>query len=239
VYFTSFEYWNQITTPVGATGHLGPHDSALPRKLTWQASDATRLMLLGEYEGLVNERRGIDAYTLPEASSKQDAPGVIFGLSMESLVNSDNFFTIKATGYDGRDDYLPYNGPDVPARNDYYDTELWWNNAELTQLGYRRCSPSTARGACSRTGGSSRRLALLQVRRAVRGWEVLRRLLPQRRFSYYDDSTMCDSSEAYFADPSCAVSTDASIYIGFDEYNQHPSSPGWRSSRRTRCGSTA
>ncbi len=80
-YFASFEYWNQITTPVGATD---TSDREIPRflgKLTMQASDATRLMLMGEYEGLVNERRGIDAYTLPEASYKQDAPGVTFGLS--------------------------------------------------------------------------------------------------------------------------------------------------------------
>jgi hypothetical protein len=41
-------------------------------------------------------------------------------------------------------------------------------------------------------------------------------------FTYYDDSTVCESSEAYFADPSCAVSPDASIYFGDGEYNQHP-----------------
>ncbi|HQL31025.1 MAG TPA: TonB-dependent receptor, partial [Thermoanaerobaculales bacterium] len=45
-------------------------------------------------------------------------------------------------------------------------------------------------------------------------------------FTYYDDSTMCDSLEAYFADPSCAVSTDASIYRGDGEYNAHPEYSG-------------
>ena len=226
-YFTSFEYWNQVITPVGATD---TSDREIPRflgKLTLQASDATRLMLMGEYEGLVNERRGIDAYTLPEASSKQDAPGVIIGLSMESLVNSDNFFTVKATGYDGRDDYLPYNGPDVPARNDYYDTELWWNNAELTELGYRRVLTLDGTWSLFEDGWilpeDSHSFKFGVLFESGRSSDVYFR---NGGFSYYDDSTMCDSSEAYFADPSCAVSTDASIYIGFDEYNQHPKFTG-------------
>ncbi|HQL31447.1 MAG TPA: TonB-dependent receptor, partial [Thermoanaerobaculales bacterium] len=126
-YFTSLEYWNQVTTPYGATD---TSDRKIPRflgKLTLQASDATRLMAMVEYEGLENERRGIAWDVLPEASSKQDAPGWTVGLNWESLVNSNNFFNVKATGYDGRDDYLPYNGPDVPARIDYYDTEVTWN----------------------------------------------------------------------------------------------------------------
>jgi hypothetical protein len=109
-YFASFEYWNQITTPVGATD---TSDREIPRflgKLTLQASDATRLMLMTEYEGLVNERRGIDAYAargVVEAGCARRDLRPQHGVAGQL----DNFFNVKATGYDGRDDYLPYNGP--------------------------------------------------------------------------------------------------------------------------------
>ncbi|HOC41887.1 MAG TPA: TonB-dependent receptor [Thermoanaerobaculales bacterium] len=226
-YFTSLEYWNQVTTPYGATD---TSDRKIPRflgKLTLQASDATRLMAMVEYEGLENERRGIAWDVLPEASSKQDAPGWTVGLNWESLVNSNNFFNVKATGYDGRDDYLPYNGPDVPARIDYYDTEVTWNNATTTELNYRRVLTLDGSWSLFKDGWiapedshSFKFGVLFEQARSSDVW------FRNGGFTYYDDSTMCDSLEAYFADPSCAVSTDASIYRGDGEYNAHPEYSG-------------
>ena len=59
---------------------------------------------------MIQQRRGVSAYTLPEASSKQDGPNTTFALNGEFLPNSSNFLNLKVTGYNGRDDYLPYNG---------------------------------------------------------------------------------------------------------------------------------
>ena len=45
-FFVSGEYWHQVTTPVGAERHV---DREIPRflgKLTWQANEANRLMLM-------------------------------------------------------------------------------------------------------------------------------------------------------------------------------------------------
>lgn len=226
-YFLSLEYWNQETTPYGA---LDTSDREIPRflgKLAWQAGEASRVMAMVEYEGLENERRGIGEYTLPEASRKQDAPGWTVGFNWEALVNSDNFFNIKATGYDGRDDYLPYNGTDLPGRNDYWDTELDWQNAAFTELNYRQIL--TLDGSWSLfedewiVAEDSHAFKLGVLLEQARSSDIWTR---NGGFTYYDDSTVCDSSEAYFADPSCAVSPDASIYFGDGEYNAHPEYSG-------------
>jgi hypothetical protein len=221
-YFASAEYWNQITTPVGA---LDTSDRKIPRflgKLTYQASEANRVMFMAEYEGLVNERRGIGEFTLPEASRKQDAPGVIFALHWERLVNANNFFNVKATGYDGRDDYLPYNGSDTPGRVDYYDTEVDWYNAGFTDKNYRRVLTLDGSWSLYTDGllaeGDSHSFKfgfLVEDGRSSDQW------LRNGGFTYYDDSTVCDSSEDYFADPSCAVSSDAFIERGYGEYDTH------------------
>jgi hypothetical protein len=88
-------------------------------------------MFMGEYDGVTNERRGVSEYVLAEASSKQDAPGQSFAIHGESLINSNNFLNVKLTGYDGRDDYLPYHGADTPGRNDYWNTEIEWQNQDI------------------------------------------------------------------------------------------------------------
>jgi hypothetical protein len=221
-YFASVEYWNQITTPVGAAD---TSDREIPRflgKLTYQASEANRFMFMAEYEGLVNERRGIGEYTLPEASRKQDAPGVIFALHWENLVNANNFFNVKVTGYDGRDDYLPYNGSDTPGRVDYWDTEVDWYNAAFTDKNYRRVLTLDGSWSLYKDGllaeddsHSFKFGFLVEDGRSSDQW------LRNGGFTYYDDSTVCDSSEDYFADPSCAVSSDAFIERGYGEYDTH------------------
>jgi len=146
-YFISGEYWHQETTPLGA---VDTSDRKIPRtlgKLTYQANPANRLMLMGEWDSVTNERRGIGELTLPDASSKQKAPGVSFALHWESLVNANNFGVAKLTGYDGRDDYLPYHGTDLPGRIDEGNNGIAWQNQDIQQLNHRHIV--TASGAWS------------------------------------------------------------------------------------------
>ena len=74
-----------------------------------------------------------ESYTLPEASSKQDGPNATFALNSEYLANSSNFLALKLTGYDGRDDYLPYGGTSKPGRIDD-DSGYAWVNQDIHQL---------------------------------------------------------------------------------------------------------
>lgn len=226
-YFASAEYWQQVETPYGAAD---TSDRTIPRflgKLTWQASEGSRLMFMGEYEDVTNERRGVSAYTLAEASRRQEAPGVSFALHWEGLVDSNNFFNVKATGYDGRDDYRPYHGSEVPGRVDYWDSEVDWRNAAFTELNYRKVITLDGSWSLFKDGlfgeddsHSFKVGALVEQGRSSDMW------LRNGGFTYYDDSTVCDSPEAYFADPSCAVSSDAFIETGYGEYNQHPKFSG-------------
>jgi hypothetical protein len=226
-YFVSAEYWNQVTTPVGASD---TSDRTIPRflgKLTWQANESSRMMLMTEYENVDNERRGISAYVLPDASSKQEAPGVTFALHWESLVNANNFFNVKVTGYDGRDDYLPYHGFDTPGRNDYWNTELEWLNQDMSEINYRRVL--TLDGSWSLFadglfgGDDNHSFKFGTLIEEGRSSDVWRR---NGGFTYFDDSSACDSLDAYFADPSCGVTEDAFVETGWGEYDQHPEFSG-------------
>lgn len=226
-YFASGEYWNQVTTPYGATETSDRKISRFLGKLTLQAGAMNRLMFMAEYEGLVNERRGIGPYTLPEASRKQDAPGASFALHWESLVNAYNFYSVKFTGYDGRNDYLPYHGSNTPGRIDYWDSEVAWGNAAFTDRNYRRVLTLDGSwnlfvdGLFAEDDTHTFKFGtLLEQGRSSDQW------LRNGGFTYYDDSTACASPEAYFADPSCAVSPDAFIERGYGEYDQHPNFSG-------------
>ena len=226
-YFASAEYWDQVTTPVGA---LATSDRKIPRflgKLTWQLNNESRVMFMSEYEGLVNERRGVDALTFPDASSKQDAPGVSFAVHWESLVNANNFFNVKATGYDGRDDYLPYHGPNTPGRVDYWNTGIYTVNASDTELNYRRVLTLDGTWSMYKDGlfaaddsHTFKFGALVEQGRSSDVWRY------NGGFLYGDDSSACDSWEAYLADPTCGVTADAYIETGYGEYDAHPKFSG-------------
>jgi len=222
-YFVSGEYWRQVTTPVGA---LDSSDRKIPRylgKLTYQANESNRLSLMGEYDHVVNERRGIDVDTLPEATSKQDGPGASFALNWESLVNPDNFLNAKLTGYDGRDDYLPYNGFDTPGRIDE-DTGIAWVNQDIHELNHRHSIAADvswslfADGLLGGDDAHSFKFGALYERGTSS--DVWRR---NGGFTYYDWSGDCESLEAYFADPSCGP-----YYVerGWGEYDERPKFSG-------------
>ena len=84
-YFVSAEYWRQVTTPVGAAD---TSDREIPRflgKLTYQADESNRLMVMVEYDEVINERRGIGEYACPRRSPSRRRPGRRFALDWESL----------------------------------------------------------------------------------------------------------------------------------------------------------
>jgi hypothetical protein len=222
-YFVSGERWHQITTPVGA---VADSDREIPRylgKLTFQADEANRLWLMGEYDHVVNERRGIDRYTLPEATSKQDGPGASLSASWESIVNSNNFLNIRLTGYDGRDDYLPYHGLDTPGRIDE-DTGIEWVNQDIHEFNHRHietldASWSLFKDALLGAKDSHSFKFGVSYEKGSSSDQWLR----NGGFTYYDWSGDCDSVEEYFADPSCGP-----YYVerGWGEYHEWPKFSG-------------
>jgi hypothetical protein len=219
-FFVSAEYWHQVTTPVGA---LGTSDRKIPRylgKLTFQPDASNRIWLMGEYDAVTNDRRGIDAYTYPEATWKQDGPGVSGSLNWESLINASNFINLKLTGYDGRDDYLPYHGTTLNGRVDDGNTGIAWQNATDQELNHRHVVTFDGSwslftdGLFSKNDSHSFKFgANYENGSSSDIW------LRNGGFTYYDDSSLCDSWEAYQANPSCGP-----YYTerGYGEYNEHP-----------------
>ena len=133
-YFVSGEYWEQEQTPIGAEVSDKRTTPRYLGKLTWQANEGNRLMLMAERDDLQHDYRGIDIYTLPEATSDEESPNNTFALNWESLINSSNFINVKLTGYVGELNYLPYNGNDTPGREDYWNTGIAWQNQKTRTL---------------------------------------------------------------------------------------------------------
>ncbi len=222
-FFASAEYWHQVSTPVGA---VDTSDREIPRflgKVTFQANEKNRFYLMGEYDAVTNERRGIDALTLPSGTSKQDGPGVTFAANWESLLSASNFLNVKVTGYDGNDDYLPYSGTSVPGHIDYYgDTGITWYNAPRQDLSHRHNVTADASWSLFADGlfgkGDSHSFKLGGLYEEASTTDSWRR---NGGFTYYDDSTLCDSTEAYFKDPTCGRTERSRGYGEYEVHGQH------------------
>jgi hypothetical protein len=203
-FFVSGEYYRQKTTPVGAEA---ASDRTVPRylgKLTYQLSEANRFMVMAEHDAVLNENRWIDEYTKPSGAAKQDGPNQTFAGSWEGLLNASNFVSVKLTGFDGRDDYLPYSGWDTPGRYDDY-SGYYWGNVEAGRLQHRQRLTFDAAWSLFADGlfGGSDSHAFkfgANYENSAIGDDWKR----PGGFTYYDDSYYCDSEEAYFADPTCA-----------------------------------
>ena len=104
-FFVSAEYWKQVTTPYKAQASSTREIPRILGKLTWQADDNNRLSLTLEYDRVTNENRGVSEFVLPEASSRQEAPGGMLALHWESVFGSDYFLNVKLSGYSGEDNY--------------------------------------------------------------------------------------------------------------------------------------
>ncbi len=102
-------------------------------KLTLQLNEANKLVGLLDYDGVTHDRRGISLYTYESASTRQESPNWSYNLSWESMLSSSSFLELKATGFTGADDRLPYGGPDTPGRADA-ESGIAWQNATYTNF---------------------------------------------------------------------------------------------------------
>ncbi len=222
-YFISGEYQRSVVTPLGA---VDTSDREIPRalgKLTMQANESNRLSLMVEWDSVTNERRGIDSTTLPEATSQQKAPGTSMSLAWETLINSNSFANLRLTGYTGRDDYLPYGSKDTPGRIDE-DSLLAWVNQDIRELNKRQIVTLDGSWSWFKDGlfseddsHSFKFGGLYEDASSTDLW------VRNGGFTYYDDSTLCDSYEQYLADPSCG-----NYYVerGWGEYQAYPKYDG-------------
>ena len=231
-FFASAEYWRQVTTPVGAED---TSDRKIPRflgKLTFQANEKNRIFGMLEYDSVTNDRRGIDALTLPEATRKQEAPGAAFSLNWESILSSSNFLNVKLTGYDGNDDYIPYNGVNTPGHEDYYGyTGLGLVNAKLQDLSHRHLVTGDASWSLFKDGlfgkNDSHSFKFGALYETATTTDVWRR---NGGFTYYDDSSLCpgDTEEEqianYLRDPRCGWYERST---GYGEYEVHAEHEGF------------
>ncbi len=227
-FFGSAEYWHQISTPVGA---LDTSDRTIPRflgKVTFQPNDKNRIFVMGEYDAVTNERRGISALTLASGSQKQDGPGVTFAVNWESTLNSSNFINVKVTGNDGNDNYYPYSGTSVPGHINYYsldDPVTTWYNAPFQNLSHRHTVTGEASwslfsdGLLSKNDSHSFKFgALYEEASAMDSWRR------NGGYTYYDDSSACSSLDAYFKNPDCGRYERSK---GYGEYELHGQQKGF------------
>ncbi len=228
-FFGSAEYWHEVTTPVGARD---TSDRTLPRflgKLTFAANEMNRIFGMVEYDHVKNERRGIDGLTFPEATRKQDGPGVSFSANWESVFSSSSFLNVKLTGYDGNDDYLPYNGTDTAGHEDLYGLSGYsLVNAKMQNLSHRHLVTGDASWSLFKDGlfGKSdshafKFGALYEKASTTDEWRR------NGGFTYYDDSTLCpgDTEEEqvanYLRDPSCGWYERSTGYGEYEVHGEH------------------
>ncbi len=237
-FFGSVEYWRQETTPVGAPA---TSDRKIPRflgKLTYQLNEKNRIFAMGEYDKVTNERRGIDRYTFPEAASKQDGPNATFAVNWESIFSSSSFLNVKVTGYDGNDDFLPYNGHDIAGHEDYYGaTGLSLVNQKIQELNHRHKVTGDVNwslfkdGLFGKSDSHSFKLGVLYEKASTTdNWRR------NGGFTYYDDSSLCPGTGSsqeeiaasrkanYINDPTCGWYERSS---GYGEYDVNAENEGF------------
>ncbi|HVN31729.1 MAG TPA: TonB-dependent receptor [Thermoanaerobaculaceae bacterium] len=223
-WFLSGEYWQNTTTPLNAYSSSERRIGRGLGKLTYQASEGNRLSLMAEDDKVVNQNRGSDAYTYQEATYKQVAPNFTASLGWESLINANNYINLRGTYMNGRDDQVPYNG-DTPGHIDDANTGIYWANSPFTGLDFRRLESidgSWNLFSEALFGANDSHSFKFGAKYEV-GW-VTENYVRSGGFTYYDDSSYCDSWEAYLADPSCGADY---IERGYGEINEWLKWNGW------------
>lgn len=174
-------------------------------KFTLQLGESNKLVGLLSYDGIEHDRRGISQYVYESASTLQDSPNWSYNLSWESMLSSMSFLEVKATGFTGADDRIPYGGPDTPRREDA-DSGVVWQNASYTnavdnsRLSVNAAWSLFADGLLAKN--DTHRFKFGVSYEYSEADEVRTR---NGGFSYYDDSYYCDSFEAYLANPECGL----------------------------------
>lgn len=137
-YFVSASRTQSETTPVGTTGVLKIENLKAIAKLTWQVIPTATLEGFIEYDTMDEEQRGLDRYTLPIATVQEKSPSRSYNLTWTQTFGSDKVLTLKATGYSGRYDLLPYNGSQPPLDAfDTYNGIEYYNNTFFYDENYR------------------------------------------------------------------------------------------------------
>ena len=220
-YFISGEYWYREETPVGATDSEERETPRYLGKLTWQIDQANRLMLMLERDELTHDNRGIDVFTLPEATSHEESPNTTYALNWESLINDSNFVNLKLTGYTGSLDYLPYHGTETPGREDYWNTTIAWQNQKTRtlrdkeQIAFEAAWSLFATGLFGDTDDHSFKFGAAYEDGSATYLEYR-----NGDVTYYDDSSGCpgdtpeEQFEYYREHPECGLNDYASAYFG-------------------------
>ena len=89
-------------------------ETKLYGKLNWQATPSDSVDVRLGLDDLRGENRGLDGFTAPEAAQEQDSPVAFGGLGWSRVGGSRQFLEVRASGYEGRNDFLPLSG-DRPA----------------------------------------------------------------------------------------------------------------------------
>ncbi|MGE5235208.1 MAG: TonB-dependent receptor [Acidobacteriota bacterium] len=225
-YFVSGEYWRQQQKPVGA---IEADDRKVPRylgKLTLQTDPANRFSLMAEHDNLTHDRRGIDQFTLPDATSKETSPNYTFALAWESLLNASNFIDLKLTGFDGRLDFLPYHGFDTPGRYDTYSGYSWVNQGTREQ-NHRHLVTLDAAWSLFQDGlFATNDSHAFKVGASYEKSSSSDNWTDNGGFVYWDDSSLCPGNNdderlaAYFADPECGAYYTEAGYENYHEWLQ-------------------
>lgn len=174
-------------------------------KLTWQIGEANKVVGLLSYDGVTHDRRGISQYVYESASTRQESPNWSYNLTWESMLSSMSFLELKATGFTGADDRLPYGGAGTPRREDA-DSGVVWQNASYTnavdnsRISFNGAWSLFADGLLAKNDTHRFKFGV--------GYEYAEADEVRTRnggFSYYDDSYYCDSFDEYLANPECGL----------------------------------
>ena len=191
-------------------------------KLTFQVDNSNKLVGLLDYDGVTHDHRGVGDIVLASGAQRQESPNWAYNASWESLVSNSSFLAVKLTGFNGTDDRLPYFG-DRPGRYDA-DSDFEWDNYRWTWPTDKQRLTLDASWSLFAddllAADDSHTFKFGVVYEDSSHDETRTR---NGGFTYYDDSYYCDSLDAYFADPECALySSDRGSEIDF-----HAVQEGW------------
>ncbi|MBK8791621.1 MAG: TonB-dependent receptor [Holophaga sp.] len=136
-FFISAERENQETTNIGTSLPRQVKSNRFLGKLTWQALPSATLEGLIEYDTrniehkYTNESWGVYE---PEAGGFQESPSQYATITWTQSIGQNMVMTLKANGFKGEYNVLPYNGETPPLE---IDGNLYFNNVDLIEYNKR------------------------------------------------------------------------------------------------------
>lgn len=203
---------NEVREEIQPQGAQNTVDTSISRylgKFTLQLGESNKVVGLLDYDGIDRERRGISRFTYESASYQQDSPNWSYSLSWDSMLSASSFLELKAAGFTGSNDSLPYGGSGKPGREDAdtgvaWDNYRWTNTVDNSRLSVNAAWSLFADGLLAKN--DTHRFKFGVGYDTAKADEIRTR---NGGFTYYDDSYYCSSFEAYLANPACgAYSSD-------------------------------